>query len=135
MSAAHPAPAKPKHLLDVNVLLAAIWQAHPQHPKAMAWLSGKAVILCPIAELGFLRVSTNKRAINAPMERARQLLEHFASERKAERIADDLPALQSHAVTSEEVTDLYLANLAHKHGVRLATFDAGIKHGAAELIA
>ncbi len=128
------ASAAPKHLLDVNVLLAGIWQGHPNYSKAFAWLSGKTIMLCPITELGFLRVSTNKRAINAPMERARELLERFARERKAERIADDLPALQSQAATSEEVTDLYLAALAQKHGARLATFDAGIKHAVVEVI-
>jgi predicted nucleic acid-binding protein len=50
--------SKPKYLLDVNVLLAAMWANHPQHAKAFAWLSGKNVELCPLAELGFLRVST-----------------------------------------------------------------------------
>jgi hypothetical protein len=39
----------PKHLLDVNVLLAAIWSNHPQHAKAFAWLSGKTVLVCPLA--------------------------------------------------------------------------------------
>ena len=29
-----------RHLLDVNVLLAAIWSSHPQHAKAFAWLVG-----------------------------------------------------------------------------------------------
>jgi uncharacterized protein len=125
---------KVKYLLDVNVLLAAIWQGHAQHQEAIAWLAGKSVILCPIAELGFLRISTNRRALNAPMEKARDLLERFASERNAQRIADDLPALQSHADKSEEVTDSYLAALAHKHGARLASFDTGIKHAAVEVI-
>ncbi len=51
-----------KHLLDVNVLLAAIWQKHPQHNKTAAWLKDKNVVLCPIAELGYLRISSNKKA-------------------------------------------------------------------------
>ena len=51
---------KVKYLLDVNVLLAAIWQGHAQYQEAIAWLAGKSVILCPIAELGFLRISTNR---------------------------------------------------------------------------
>jgi predicted nucleic acid-binding protein len=84
--------------------------------------------------LGFLRVSTNKKAINASMEKARELLERFAADRQADRIADDLPALKSHPKKSEEVTDLYLANLADKHGARLATLDQSIAHTAADLI-
>jgi predicted nucleic acid-binding protein len=96
-----------KHLLDVNVLLAAVWENHPHHGKA----------------------------IGAPMGRAREALERFATQAKVERIPDDLPALESHPRTSNEVTDHYLADLAAKHGLKLATFDAELRHGASELIA
>jgi toxin-antitoxin system PIN domain toxin len=123
-----------KHLLDVNVLLAAIWSNHPLHSRATAWLSGKSILLCPLSELGFLRISTNKRAIGAPMEEARKLLGLFILERGAEQIPADMPALNSRAKASEEVTDLYLADLAGKHGARLGTFDTGIKHKAADAI-
>ena len=123
-----------KHLLDVNVLLAAIWANHPQHGRAISWLEHKTIVLCPLSELGFVRISTNKKAINAPMEKARAGLEKFAMERKADRIADDLPALDPHPSKSEHVTDFYLANLADKHGLKLATFDAGINHRAVDLV-
>jgi len=123
-----------RHLLDVNILLAAIWANHPQHAKAFAWLSGKSVILCPLSELGFLRISTNKKAINAPMEKARDLLNQFATDREAARIADDLQALDSHAGKSEEVTDHYLADLATLHGARLATFDQNLTHSSVDVI-
>jgi predicted nucleic acid-binding protein len=58
-----PAPlsSSVKYLLDVNVLLAAMWASHPQHAKAFAWLTGKSVVLCPLTELGFLRISTTER--------------------------------------------------------------------------
>ena len=49
----------PRYLLDVNVLLAVIWADHPQHANAFSWVSGKSVLLCPLSELGFLRISTN----------------------------------------------------------------------------
>lgn len=126
--------SKPMHLLDVNVLLAAIWVNHPQHPKAFAWLSGKNLLLCPLAELGFLRISTNRKVIGAPMQEARRLLEQFARDRKADRIADDLIALDSHPLKSEEVIDMYLANLAAKHGARFGTFDQTIAHVAVDVI-
>ena len=83
-----------KYLLDINVLLAAIWANHPQFATADAWLAGKAVAVWPISELGFLRISTNKKAIGAPMQAARKALEKFLSETKATRIADDLPDKQ-----------------------------------------
>lgn len=121
--------------MDVNVLLAAIWSNHSRHAEAFSSLAGKSLVLCPLVELGFLRISTNQKAIHAPMERARELLERFIHERKVERVWDDLPALDSRPKTSEQVTDLYLADLAAKHGLKLATFDEQIQHGAVELIA
>lgn len=123
-----------KHLLDVNVLLAAIWVQHPNHGVAFGWLPNKSLVLCPISELGFLRISTNKKAINAPMEKARELLAKFVVERKVERIFDDLNPLDSKPKTSEEVTDHYLGDLAAKHNLKLATLDGNLKHKAADLI-
>jgi len=126
-----------KHLLDVNVLLAAIWSNHSLHGSAFSWLEGKTIVLCPLAELGFLRISTNKKAINAPMGKARELLEKFSRERNAERIWriwDDLPPLNSNPKKSEQVTDLCLAELAAMHGLKFAIFDGQIPHSAVELI-
>jgi len=70
-----------KFLLDVNALLASIWGHHARHAEAFAWLQDKSVVLCPLAELGFLRISSNKRALNIPMRKARESLETFCSER------------------------------------------------------
>ena len=123
-----------KYLLDINVLLAAIWSNHPQYAVADAWLRGKSVVVCPISELGFLRVSTNKKAIAAPMNDARKALEKFLVEAKAGRIPDDVPALESNPARSDQVTDQYLAMLASRHGCKLATFDREIHHVAVELI-
>jgi predicted nucleic acid-binding protein len=50
-----------KYLLDVNVLLAAIWANHSRHAETFAWLDGKTIVLCPLGELGFLRISPTKR--------------------------------------------------------------------------
>jgi predicted nucleic acid-binding protein len=123
-----------KHLLDVNVLLAACWSNHPLNARATAWLAGKEVLLCPLSELGFLRISTNLQAVGVPMEDARKAIEYFARAIKADRIAADLPALNSRPRKSEEVTDHYLADLAARHGARLGTFDTGVKHAAADAI-
>ena len=64
------------------------------------------------------------------MDKARELLQRFATERRAERIADDLPALDSHPATSEQVMDHYLADLAANHGLKLATLDEDVRHAA-----
>ena len=124
-----------KHLLDTNVLLAALISTHPHHAKAFAWLAGKDIVLCPTTELGFLRIGCHKKAYALPLPGLRQSLSHFSNQRKADWIADDLPALDSKAATNaEEITDHYLADLAAKHGLTLATFDRRIKHASVELI-
>ena len=123
-----------KHLLDVNVLLAAIWQQHPDFAKADAWLTGRQVATCALSELGFLRVSTHPKALKADMAASRQLLHAFLERHKAQLVPADLPALKSSARKSEELTDLYLADLAASKGMKFATFDTGIKHAAVEVI-
>lgn len=37
-----------KHLLDVNLLLAAIWTNHSRHEAAFAWLEGRNIVVCPL---------------------------------------------------------------------------------------
>ena len=123
------------YLLDVNVLLAAIWDEHPNHQRAFEWIKDKNLAVCPISELGFIRISTNaKSSFNAPMEKARELLKRFLSERNSARIPDNLPALESNPQKSDEVTDSYLAELAARHEMKLATMDDGINHPAAVLL-
>ena len=124
-----------KHLLDVNVLLALLLDKHEDNAKTTAWLSANPeIVLCPISELGFLRISTVAH-LGFPMSSARRLLADFAERFKVEWIPDDLPALKSHPRTSKEVTDHYLADLAAKHSLKLATLDTGLGHSSAELIA
>jgi toxin-antitoxin system PIN domain toxin len=123
------------HLLDVNVLLAAVWDNHPLHERAFAGIKGKRIAVCPLTELGFIRISTHPKAtINAPVDKARELLQRFIQERNASRIPDDLPALESKPTKSDEVTDSYLADLAARHDMKFATLDERIKHAAAALI-
>jgi hypothetical protein len=88
----------------------------------------------PISELGFLRISAHRRAFNFAMKDARTGLNQFAIQTKADRIPDDLPALNSRPRTSGQVTDHYLADLASKHGFKLATLDGQLKHPSAELV-
>ena len=123
-----------RYLLDVNVMLAAIWKGHSEHAKANAWLEGKDVATCPLTELGFLRISTNSRALKSEMTSARKLLQEFVLVRRAAFIPADMRALDSSPSKSEQVTDSYLADLAAKKGFKLATLDSGISHAAVEQI-
>jgi uncharacterized protein len=123
------------YLLDVNILLAAIWDNHPLHERAFVGIRGKDIAVCPLTELGFIRISTNPKAsINAPMDKTRELLQQFIRERKAVRIPADISALESKAGKSDEVTDSYLAELASQHNMKFATMDGNIKHPVSTLI-
>lgn len=123
------------YLLDVNILLAAIWDKHPLHERAFAGIKGKGIAVCPLTELGFIRISTNPKAsINAPMDKTRELLQQFIRERKAVQIPANRSALESKATKSDEVTDSYLADLAGRHNMKFATMDGNIKHPVSTLI-
>jgi len=123
-----------KYLLDVNALLAAIVKSHPNHALADKWVQDKVLAVCPLSELGFLRVSTHPKAYNFTMATARRALEDFVTTNRVEFLAADLPALKATAAKSDTVTDNYLAELASRHDVKLATLDTGIKHRAVQLI-
>ena len=122
------------YLLDVNVLLAAIIQNHPNHAVTDAWLRNKKLAVCPLSELGFLRISTHPKAYHYRMSVARQALQDFIAHNQVQFIADDVPALKAAAAKSGDLTDCYLGELAAQHNAKLATLDAGIKHAAVELI-
>jgi predicted nucleic acid-binding protein len=122
------------YLLDVNVLIAAIWATHTEHPRADRWLIGKEVALCPICELGFLRISSHARGLGAPMANAERLLQDFWKNLSPAFIHDDFSATEINLRSSNETTDMYLAELARRHQMKLATFDQSIKHAAVELI-
>jgi predicted nucleic acid-binding protein len=120
------------YLLDVSTIIALLWRTQADHDKVSVGAKGKKLAVCPITELGFIRVSTSK-AFNLPMDDARKLLEDFIG--FAEFVPDDLRALDGAvAPSSTKTTDWYLANLAHKHGMQWATLDQTAKHPAAVLI-
>jgi hypothetical protein len=124
-----------RYLLDVNALLSAIWRNHPDFGKTDAWIRARALATCPLTELGFLRVSTHPKALKADMATARRLLKAFIEKNRVEFVAASLPALQSKPTRSEEETDFYLAELAAKNRMKLATLDRNIHHPAVEVIA
>ena len=116
-----------KYLLDVNFLLACVWRSHAQHADSSAWLDRQArFATCPIAQLGFLRVSLSPGYRAAPGD-ALAALDDLTSRKGSSFLADDLrpermPEVSSHA----EVTDAYLVALAKAHGLRLATLDKNL---------
>jgi predicted nucleic acid-binding protein len=123
-----------KRLLDVSTLVALLWKTHVHHQRAVTWRKGKAIVVCPITELGFIRVCTSP-AYNLAMNDARKLLADFIRDDQPEFIPADTRALDgAQAPSSSKSTDWYLANLADAHAMKLATFDGGLSHQAAEQI-
>jgi len=123
-----------KYLLDVNALISLLHATHQQHATAFAWATGKDLVLCPISELGFLRISSHPRGLRQAVADAELAVGQFKKEARVSFIPDDLSADALGAPSSDSVTDTYLAKLAGRHSLRLATFDQGIKHPAVELI-
>jgi predicted nucleic acid-binding protein len=123
------------YLLDVNVLLAAIWRDHQDQPRVDAWLRGKQTATCPISELGFLRISTGDSfPFRADPEPCRRALMEFVRKQRCRFIPDDFSPRAIAAQSSRQFTDLYLSELAERHRMKLATLDTRISHHAVEIV-
>src|SRR3954470_14062097 len=98
----------------------------------MGWWPGHEFAVCPITELGFLRVAC---ALGSSMDDARAALDEYLRAETPTFIPCDRRELDSIAVGSaRKTTDMYLADLAASRGWRFATLDTGIFHEAADLI-
>lgn len=131
-------------LLDANVWLALVAEAHAHHKEAAAYWEREAaarVVLCRVAQMGFLRLLTNKSVMGV----------HVLTPAAAWKQCVDLLALPEIQLQSEPRdldetwagfsdlgrtspnlwTDAYLAAFAKCAGVRLVTFDQGFSrfHG------
>lgn len=119
-------------LLDVSVLVAHLVETHEHQERVVAWWPGRSLAICPITELGFLRVTC---ALGFSMPDARRALESFLHFENPSFIPCDRRALNSAMVVSaRKTTDIYLSDLAASRGWRLITLDTGIQHPAAELV-
>lgn len=121
-------------LLDVNALVALAWDSHVHHEAVRRWFAANGAdgwATCPVTESGFIRVSSNPKALPSPLDggAARGVLavlrgvggHHFLANDVSLTDAD-LPAIAGH----REVTDAQLLTVARRHGMHLVTFDAGI---------
>lgn len=121
-------------LLDVNVLIALIDQAHVAHSEAHAWFAARGQgdwATCPLTENGVIRIVGNPRYPNAPGSPAAvaEIVRKLCGLPGHLFWPDDFSLIGSDRVdlarllTSAQVTDTYLLALAQAHGGRLATFD------------
>ena len=119
------------YLLDVSTLLAWLWSDHEHHQRVLHWQRGKSIAVCPITELGFVRISTQP-VFGATMAQAREMLSVWHKKVLPRFVSCDLKMLDSaSAPVSGQTTDFYLASLADKHGMNWATLDENSKHQAA----
>lgn len=123
-------------LLDVNVLIALLDQAHPHHESALAWLKANirhGWASCPITQNGCIRIMSQAsypgaRPAAQIVERLRGALNHSAHVFWPDDVSIVDPKIVdgSRVHNPRQVTDSYLLALALKHDGRLVTFDSGI---------
>jgi predicted nucleic acid-binding protein len=114
-------------LLDVNILLGCSWKSHADHSALLDWLlHADEWATCPITELGFVRVSMTT-AYQASFEDAQKSLATLRALPGHRFVLDDLDASSLPTLSSyKETTDAHLVTLATRHGLKLATLDAGL---------
>lgn len=121
-------------LLDVNALVALAWDSHVHHTAMRTWFSANGEAgwaTCPVTEGGFVRVSSNPKALPSPIAVAdargvlsllRRIGGHRFLANDVSPCDSDVPPIAGH----RQVTEVQLLALARRHGIRLVTFDAAI---------
>jgi toxin-antitoxin system PIN domain toxin len=124
-------------LLDINVLVALAWPNHVHHAATHRWFARHARqgwATSSIVELGFIRVSSNVRAIASAVspQEAAALLRRITALPHHHFWADDVQFASSSSVAlsrvvgHQQVTDAHLVALAIRHNGRIVTFDRGV---------
>ena len=128
---------------DVNVLIAAFREDHPQHLPARHWLtatlasgtSGGTFELLPMVAVGFLRVVTNKRtfASATPTAHAIAFLDSLLSAPNAWMpvIGSEWNLLEALCLERRLhggiISDAWIAAAVRTNGLHLVTFDADFR--------
>ena len=126
------------HLLDVNALIALLWEEHQFHDTMSGWFArhgrhGWAT--CAITQAGFIRVM-NQPALAPQGLTVGELAEVLANSlaHPAHRLlplefafADVLACCSGGVVGHRQVTDAYLLTAAIRADMKLLTFDSGVR--------
>lgn len=117
--------------------MALAWPNHVHHSRALRWFIANREdgwATCPVTESGFVRVSSNVRAIpdaRTPAQ-AIHLLRQIRRQPGHTFWGDDVSPVDSDSTAFEQVvsyrqvTDAHLVTIATRMDGRLATFDRGI---------
>lgn len=122
-------------LLDVNVLIALLWEEHPFHKRCMEWFTSAASAgwaTCPITQSGCVRLLSNPAFTAHPpsvISALRILQTATESASKHYFWNDDLPLSTlrmrwGRGLGHKQVTDAYLIALALHHHGSVVTFDS-----------
>ena len=128
-------------LLDVNALVALALPNHPFHERAHRWFQRTPKRLwatCPLTQAGFLRVATyllggsrqHMAWAIASLDKDRFDPHHEFWQMDVDLTACDA-SIKSRLLGPNQVADVQLLLLAHRHDGQLATFDTGIRELAA----
>ena len=125
-----------KYLLDVNALLALGFLEHEFHQRMTHWLNHLASGGIPelastaITELGFVRILCQAPQYGLRIDDAQTLLARLKTHKTIHWsfLSDDLGVerMPRWVKSPKQLADGHLAELAHAHGMTLATFDSGI---------
>jgi toxin-antitoxin system PIN domain toxin len=117
-------------LLDVNTLMALLWENHEHHAKVREWFKGVSdFATCPISQLGFARVSSHPLlGFGLSPDDAFGVLRRLLADTRHRFIPDDLSSADRVVRTdlmagANQITDHYLIALARQHGCTLTTLD------------
>jgi toxin-antitoxin system PIN domain toxin len=117
-------------LLDVNLLMALLWESHEHYDIARTWFrTVNEFATCPVVQLGFARVSSHPAlGYGLLPDDAFAVLRRLLADSRHRFIPDDLSCedrvVRTDWISStKQVTDHYLVALARQHRVTLATFD------------
>jgi toxin-antitoxin system PIN domain toxin len=115
-------------LLDGNVIVALLIDTHPHYQRATTWFSTliDPVVTCAVTEGTYLRLHMQMAADRSARAAWQSLADFQANPRH--RFIDDgfsyehvsINGIQGH----KQVTDAWLAQLARRQNIRLATLDA-----------
>lgn len=121
-------------LLDVNVLVALVWDSHVHHVAAQEWFAahaGGGWATCSVTESGFVRVSSNPKVLPAPIGLADAItvLRGLRAAPGHRFLVDDISIGDPDVPTMHgyrQVTDGHLLTLARRHRMPLVTFDRAV---------
>lgn len=125
------------HLLDVNALIALLWEDHPFHGTMAHWFARHAKAgwsTCAITQSGFIRVMVQPALAQhgRTLAELADVLAHNVAQPSHRLLALDfdfsavMACCTGGVVGHRQVTDAYLLTAAMRAGMKLLTFDRGV---------